>query len=128
MRTWIFAIVLTCLGVNAHADHEQVVANDKGTYVDIAKVTGSSIAGTAFASNSMKLMDEIYFNNTASVVFIGTTSATLDRVEHSNIANGFPILSSATFNLGGKFTGAMYLTCNSGVATCEVRRLGGLNR
>ena len=125
---YILIVVALFVSVCARADHDGVSAIDKGTYVDNARVTGSSIVGTAFPSNVAKLMDGMYFNNTATVIWIGSTTATIHLTDHSNITAGFPILSSATFSLGGKFPGFIYFTCNAGVSTCEVRRLEGLNR
>lgn len=127
MKNLLVFLLLLC-APSAWADHDITSASDRGTYVDIARVTGSSVAGTAFASALSKRMDGVYFNNTASTIWIGTTTATLNGVVHSNIANGLPVLSSATFKLDGKMTGAISFTCNLGVATCEVRSLEGLNR
>ena len=129
MNKYLTAALLSLMfATTARADHDNTSAIDKGTYIDIARVSGSSTAGTAFPSNSAKMMDGIYFNNTANTIWIGTTTASQHMVQHSNITNGFPVLSSATFSFNGKFTGAAWFTCGVGIATCEVRRLEGFNR
>lgn len=129
MRSMLLA-VLTFLAVWASADHDSKTATDKGSYVATAKITGSSIAGTAFLSADIKRMDAVVFNNTSSTIFVGTTSLAIAVVDstHSNILIGVPILSSATFSPQGILSDNLYFTCNSGVATCEVRVLEGKNR
>lgn len=110
----------------ADSGYEAATRVERGAYIDIAKVTGSSVAGTAFIAANTKRPDGLYFNNTASTVWIGTTSATMLAVEHSNITNGMPWLSSSTFKLDGQMVGALYFTCNIAVSACEVRKLEGL--
>ena len=117
---------MLCAGA-ARADHEIKAALDRGTYVETAVVTGSSVTGTAFLTANAKRMDGILFNNTSTAVYIGTTTTTIE-VGHSNIALGVPVLSSATFSLDGLMSSALAFTCTTGVATCEVRTLIGLNR
>ena len=112
----------------AGADHDNTAASDKGTYIQVAKVSGSSTAGTAFFSANIGRMDGLVFNNTATTVFIGTVTASEHGSTHSNILNGTPILSSSSFSLGGLMSGPIYFTCSSTVASCEVRTLEGLNR
>lgn len=124
----ILALMALALAGPAFADHDLKVAIDRGTYIEPAKVTGSSVAGTAFFSAAVKRMDGIAFNNTATTVWLSTTSATQDNVTHANIGNGFPLLSSATFSLNGIMSDALYFTCNAGTASCEVRVLEGKNR
>lgn len=128
MKSLLVALILTLFAGSARADHDQKAAIDRGTFIETAVITGSSVAGTAFASASIKRMDAVYFNNTATVVWIGSTTATLNGGTHSNITTGIPLLSSATLSLGGVMSGAIAFTCNAGVATCEIRRLEGSNR
>ena len=129
MKHWIFAAALICFGSYARADHDQKAAIDRGTYIQTAVITGSSVAGTAFAaSGSGKRMDGIYVNNTGSTVWIGSTTATLNGGTHSNITTGIPLAANATLSLGGVMSGELAFTCGIGVSTCEMRRLEGLNR
>lgn len=121
------ALILMMAGP-AFADHEIRVAIDRGTYVETASVSGSSVAGTAFFSAATKRMDGLMFNNTGTTVWIGTTTATQHGVEHSNITIGIPVLASATFSLDGVLTGELSFTCAVGVTACNVRALSGLNR
>lgn len=112
----------------ADTGREGATRKEIGSYMDIASVNGSSVAGTALFAASVSRPDGAYFNNTASVIWLGTTTATQDGVVHSNIANGFPVLSSATFSLDGSMSGTLSFTCNAGIATCNIRRLEGLVR
>lgn len=121
-------ILLAGFGEYARADHERVVANDKGTYMRSFVVTPSSTSGTAVLSVSAKRMDAILFNNSPVIVWLGTTSATQDNQLHENIRIGMPILSSATFSLGGKWTGGLFATCDVGQTLCPIHVLEGLNR
>ncbi len=124
---YILVLVLTlCAGVS-HADSATTAALDRGTYIKTAVVVGSSVTGTALIAINPLRMDGKYFNNTATAIWIGTTTATI-QANHSNITMGFPVLSSATFILDGIMSGAASFTCTSGIATCEVRSYEGLNR
>ena len=127
MKHWFLMAALICLGVNARADHDQKCALDRGTFVATSVVTGSSTTGTAFISANSKRMDGLFFNNTASVVWVGTTSATIQE-GHSNLGLGVPVLSSATIALDGIMSDALYFTCNAGVSACEGRVFEGRNR
>lgn len=113
------------LRVDADTGWEGATRVEVGSYVETAAVTGSSFTGTAFASADKKRPDGVYFNNTASTVWIGTTSATAAMTAHNNVKIGFPILSSATFSLGGSMSGDIYFTCGPTVASCEIRKLEG---
>lgn len=128
MKNILLAVSVMLLAGSALADHDIKAATDRGTYIETASVTGSSVAGTAFASANAKRMDGAYFNNTATTVWIGTTTATINGTVHSNITIGFPVNSSSTFTLDGVMSGAVNFTCNQGVATCEVRSIESLNR
>ena len=127
MKKFLIA-ALFLIAPGAWADHDAKVAKDVGSYVATAVVTAASNTGTAFLSPDLKRMDAILFNNTSAAVWIGTTSATIDRNTHSNISMGIPILSSATFSLNGVMSDALYVTCNPGTAACAVRVLEGKNR
>lgn len=128
MKHWILAAALLCFGsVRALADAQMNVSLDRGTYIETAAVAGTSVTGTSFASSAVKRMDGIYFNNTSSVIWVGTATATT-QTDHANITGGFPVLSSSTFSLGGLMSGAMAFTCNVGVGACEIRRLEGFVR
>lgn len=96
-----------------------------GRYPETGRVYGSSVAGTEFMAATKNRPDGMYFNNTSSVIWIGTTTATRNNQHHDNILIGFPILSSATFSLNGAFSGATSFTCDREVAVCEVRKFEG---
>ena len=128
MKYFVSAAALTLFFSMARADHDTKAAIDRGTYAETASVAGSSTTGTAFlAGDNAKRMDAIVFNNTSSVVWIGTTSATA-QTNHENTRIGLPVLSSATLSIGGVFSSALYFTCDGGVSACQVRVLEGKNR
>lgn len=111
--------------VEADTGHEGATRKEVGSYVDPSKITGSSVAGTAIFSATVKRPDGTAFNNTGSTVWIGSVTETLNGQVHTNILNGFPVLSSATFPLDGSMTGVLYVTCDAGVSTCEMRVIEG---
>ena len=127
MKHLVLAAALIFISAPVLADHDIKTAIDMGTYIDTAFVAGSSVTGTAFSSVGPKKMDGLYFNNTASTIWIGTTTATA-QTAHENVRIGFPVLSSSTFRLGGVMSAALAFTCNPGVAACEIRSAEGLNR
>lgn len=110
---------------SADTGYEGAVRTERGSYGQVFKITGSSIAGTAFFSNSVKRADGTAFNNTSSTVWIGTITTTQQNRIHDNIEEGFPVLSSGTFPLDGNFTGTLYFTCDVSVASCEMRTVEG---
>ena len=112
----------------ADSGYEAATRIERGSYIDIRVVSVSSTTGATLMSASVKRPDSICYNNSASTVFIGTTSATMDAVTHSNITNGFPITSSATFKLDGSMSGNVYATADIGVASVNVRCIDGLVR
>ena len=123
----VFIIPFLLLGIlpsSADTGHEGATRIERGSYMETAVVTGSSITGTAFINSSVKRPDGAYFNNTASVIWLSTVTAT-HQTAHEAFRIGFPIASSATFSLDGSMTGTMAFTCNQTVATCEVRRIEG---
>ena len=91
----------------------------------VRRITASSTTGTAIWAASKTRPDGVCFNNSAYTVWIGTASGSYFAVEHPNITNGFPILSSGTFNLDGSMLGAAYVTSGVGVATADIRCLDG---
>lgn len=124
------AIVFIFIGispksVNADNGYEGATRIEIGRSGSTAVVTGSSTTGTGFSAATVKRPDGMYFNNTSSIVWIGTTTTSI-QAAHSNITMGFPIASSATFKLGGSYTGSWNFTCDAGVATCEIRKLEGV--
>lgn len=106
-----------------YATFDTRAAISKGSYVETASVTSSSITGTQFIAPDAKRLDALLFNNTAGIVWIGTTATTLNMVEHSNITLGLPLTASATFRLDGIMPDKLYVTCGVGVASCNVRVL-----
>lgn len=108
----------------ADTGHEGATRVEQGSYSEMYKYTGSSVAGTAFISATTKRPDGSCRNNTGTEVWIGTVPATQRGSAsflHDNINFGNFLKSSETFSLGGSFTGDWYFTCAPGVATCEVR-------
>ena len=131
MKYLIFSAALVCLAGGARADSEFKVTIDRGSYIQVASVTGSSIAGTAIMTADPKRTYAILSTNTGGsggAVFIGTVAATQHGATHTNITNGFPVASTSTFTLDGAMTDTAYFTCATGVATCQIRVLQGLNR
>lgn len=121
-------ILLTLLALHPRAQaetgHEGAIRQEAGRFGATAVVTGSSVTGTAFVDARVTRPGGVYFNNTASTVWIGTTSATVNGAIHTNINIGFPLLSSSTISMAS-FTGTWYFTCNGGTSTCEMRELEG---
>lgn len=112
----------------ADTGHEGAVRIEQGSYGQMFKYSGSSIAGTAFVSDTVKRPDGMCRNNTATEVWIGTVSATQRGSAsflHDNINFGQFLKSSETFTLGGSFTGSWYFTCAPGISSCEVRCVEG---
>lgn len=104
---------------------DMATRKELGSYAETGRVYGSSTAGTEFAAAGNRRPDAMYFNNTASTIWIGTVTATRNNQHHDNILIGFPILSSATFSLNGQFRGAIVFTCDAGISKCEVRLFEG---
>lgn len=126
-------VIPAAVPTSAPADtgHEGATRKEIGSYGAMRKVAGSSIAGTAFFSETVKRPDGLCVNNTATEVWIGTVSATQRGSAsflHDNINFGLPLTSTQSFRLDGSFTGAFYFTCAPGVASCEMRCLDGLVR
>lgn len=121
----LFALIflLPC-AIKADTGHEGALRLEAGRFGATAVVTGSSTTGTSFVDPRVTRPAGVYLNNTSFEIWIGTTSATQNNTTHSNIGIGFPLLSSATFNLGS-FTGNWYFTCAPGQTSCEVRALEG---
>lgn len=98
---------------------------ERGAYIDTLKVTGSSVTGTAIFSASTTRADGTCFNNSATNIWVSSNTTTQHNQVHTNIAFGYPVLSSATFPLDGQMTGSVAFTCDIGVAACEVRCVEG---
>lgn len=115
--------------VQADTGWEGATRKEQGSYLAAYYVRGTSYTGTAFVDASVKRPAGIYFNNTASAIYIGTTTAlSVEANDHTNRKIGFPVLASSTFRLDGSFTGDMYFTCEASTAFCEIRKLEGLVR
>ena len=133
---YLFAALLSALAViglsgsmsKAIADSEMRVSIDRGTYPENYRVSITSIAGTEFLAAGGNRMDGVCFNNSASTIWIGTTTATQHLKEHANITLGIPWLASSTFRLDGVNSSAWAATTDIGVASADVRCLGTLNR
>lgn len=122
-------LVLFISQSEADTGHEGAARVEIGSYVETASITGTSRTPTALFSESIKRPDGLYFNNTASAIWISTvaTSVTVE-LGHPAVAIGYPILSSATFRLEGSMTGSMTFICDGSAGTCNVRKLEGLVR
>lgn len=120
-------IIGSCFYLDVRADTGVGGATriERGTSLDARNVSPSSTTGTTLFSASIVRPDGMCFNNTSTIVWIGTVSATIDRQTHTNILQGAPILASSTFKLDGQLTGAVYATCDVGVAACNMRCLDG---
>lgn len=120
-------VVIAAISSSPKADTGMDMATRKelGSYAETAKVAGSSTTGTEFIAAGNRRPDGMYFNNSATTIWIGTTTATRNNQLHDNIQIGFPILSSATFSLNGAFRGSTAFTCDQEVAQCEVRSFEG---
>ena len=101
---------------------------ERGSYIAMRKVVGSSTTATALFAASTKRPDGICRVNGSYTVWIGTATGTITAFQHPNILLGFPVLSSETFKLDGSMSDDLYVTCDSGVSTCDVRCLDGLVR
>ena len=126
----LIAIMWGGLYATARADtgHEGATRKEIGSYLSVARITGSSTTGTEFFAASIKRPDGSLVNNTASTIWIGTVSATQQNTLHDNIRNGYPVTSTQPFKLDGSMTGNGYFTCDAGVSTCEIRVIEGLVR
>lgn len=123
----LVAWVVVSLGSPIKADTGMDMATRKelGSYAETGSVAGSSTTGTEFAASGNRRPDGMYFNNSVGTIWIGTVTATRNNQTHDNISGGFPILSSATFSLGGQFRGSIAFTCDIGVTACQVRKFEG---
>lgn len=104
---------------------ESAVRILEGEYVSPRVVTGSSVAGTAFWPATKLRPNSICRVNGAYIVWVGSVSSTLNNQVHTNILQGFPVLSTETIT-SASLTGNAYFTCDPGVSTCEVRCLDSL--
>lgn len=118
MKKSIVAIVILSLSISfviiksllADTGWEGAIRLERGrssTPTQIS-VTGSA---TQIVAASAARPDCTCFNNTATTLWIGGDNTV-------SIANGFPILSSATFKADA-FTGTIFGICDTG--TCDVR-------
>ena len=100
---------------------------ERGTYLAVRKVTADTVKGTALFESSNLRPDGMCRNVSGYTVYVGTVSANEGGAStHSNEVNGFPVLHNETFRLNGGYRGALYATCNSATASCELRCLDGL--
>ena len=112
----------------ADSGREAAARTERGSYIETRSVDVSSTTGTALFAASVLRPDGLCRNNSASTVWVGTTSATTNNAIHSNILIGFPVLSSETFKLDGQMTGVVYGTSGQGLGTLNLRCVDGLVR
>lgn len=122
-RAGALLVLILALLVPVFSFSQQLTSRMLGNYNFIGRVAGSSTAGTVFISSVPDRHSALYFNNSAQAIWVGSVTATQNNVTHDNILAGFPVLSSATFELGGVFVGQLAFTCNVGQSVCEIRRL-----
>lgn len=120
MKHWLFTAALICFGSVARAQQQQVFSM-KGHYVQTFVINPSSSTSVSITDADPKLYDLAVVNLSTHTIFIGTTNATIHNGEHSNITFGFPVLSSGTFRIDGKFSDGLYATCNQPMAACPIR-------
>ena len=105
---------------------EDAVRIDQGTYVGTRQISLSSTTGTTlWASTSKRPDGTCRFSGT---VWISTISATQHNQTHEAISIGLPVYSTETFNLGGSFTGDLFATGDTGVATTKAYCIDSLVR
>lgn len=122
------AVTINIMPSQADTGHEGATRKEIGSFGEMYKYTGSSIAGTSFFEGTVKRPDGFCYNNTVTEVWVGSVTATQRGSAsflHDNINFGLPWKSSATFGLDGSFTGSWNFTCAPGVSTCEVRCIEG---
>ena len=127
----IFAVCLIGLTgslLMADTGREGATRIERGSYIETRSVDVSSTTGTALMAASTLRADSICRNNSASTVWIGTTSTTIENAIHSNISLGFPVMSSETFKLDGQMTGVVYATSGQNLGTLNLRCIDGLVR
>ncbi len=97
------------------AEFTDVKTINAGNAVEISAVTVTSFTATALYTSDPWDANVDIFNNSAFVLYIGTNTTTLPLT-------GFPILSSATYTLAGRYTGTLYgLTLSGTSANQNVR-------
>ena len=85
-----------------------------GEFAAVRSVTASTATGTALFSASKARPTAMCFNNSAYTVWVGTDANSYAVSDAGpNVLNGFPILSSGTFQLDGSYQGALYVTANA---------------
>ena len=128
-RTVMLVALVCALGqiatLRADTGHEGAIRKEEGSYAAVRSVNVTSTTGTELWAVSVKRPDGVLINNSAFLIWIGTVSGTYNGVEHPNITNGFPVLSSSTFRLDGSYTGVLYGTSGSGQGTVNARILDG---
>ena len=107
--------------LSADTGWEGAVRKEVGSYPETRFVTLSATEDTLIASASKSRPDLTCMNNTAYTIYIGSNAAGATLLNF-----GFPILSSATFNLGA-MTGEVYALLHTGGAG-DVRCFDGLVR
>ncbi len=128
MKTLALIAALILIGSSTFADQGWVAANriERGQITSVRDVTVSSNTGTALWSASLLRPDGVCRNNSAFTIWLGTVTAQVNGATHTNIVNGFPVLSSETFTLGGQLTSAVYATADTGISSADVRCFDGL--
>lgn len=110
--------------VLADTGHEGATRVENGSYAETYIVTVDSTSGTALWSDSTSRPQGLCKVFGSNVVMIGTTSASNFTGVHENIRIGFPLAGSDTIKTGS-YTGSLYGTSQSGVASAELRCLNG---
>jgi len=111
---------------DSQAQYSQSSALVVGTYPGARRVMISSYTATALLADNAKRLDSLCFNNGLYTIWIGSVATAANGTTHTHIINGFPVLASSTFRVGGILTGVVYATCDTGIASCEMRCFDGL--
>lgn len=82
---------------------------ESGSYVQSTSVTVTTYTATALFSADGNVANLDIFNNSAYTLWVGSNTTTLQTT-------GFPILSSKTYTLDGRFAGVIYGLGNSTAA------------
>ena len=93
----------------ALTDWDQTYIRDAGRTAQTQVVTVSSSVATGLNTQSVYYANMDLFNNSAYTLWIGTNTTTL-------MSTGFPILSSTTYTMDGRWTDIIYGLADSSAA------------
>jgi len=103
----LFISIFTASIVLAEWDNTYI--RDAGRTAQTQTVTVSSSVATALNTQSVHYANMDLFNNSAYTLWIGTNTTTL-------MSTGFPVLSSTTYTMDGRWTDILYGLADSSAA------------